>query len=90
MANLGKKNGVFLARFRFQGKEYKRSLRTTDRKAADGAMHRVEDALHRLAIGLIAVPKGVDPGDLVRDVTVRLALCDQLAALRRGQESIPA
>jgi hypothetical protein len=41
MANLGKKNGTYLARFRFQGTEYKRSLKTTDRKAADAAMHRV-------------------------------------------------
>jgi hypothetical protein len=65
MANLGKKNGTYLARFRFQGKEYKRSLKTADRKAAEGAMHRVEDALHRLAIGLITVPAGVDPGDFI-------------------------
>src|SRR5262245_13512105 len=65
MANLGNKNGVFLARFRFQGKEFKKSLKTTDRKAAEAAMHRVEDALHRLAIGLIRAPEGVDPGDFV-------------------------
>ena len=41
MANLAKKNGIYLARFRFQDKEYKRSLKTTDRKAAEAAMHRV-------------------------------------------------
>jgi integrase len=65
MANLGTKNGVFLARFRFRGKEYKRSLQTSDRRAAEGAMHRVEDALHRLAINTLAVPDGVDPGDFI-------------------------
>jgi integrase len=65
MANLGRKNGVYLARFRFQGKEYKRSLRTADRKNAEAAMHRVEDALHRLAVRLLAVPDGVDPGDFI-------------------------
>jgi integrase len=65
MANLAKKNGVYLARFRYEGKEYKRSLKTSDRKAAEGAMHRVEDALHRLAIRLITVPEGVDPGDFI-------------------------
>jgi hypothetical protein len=54
MANLGKKNGIYLARFRYQGTEYKKSLKTSDKKAADGAMHRVEDALHRLAIHSIA------------------------------------
>jgi integrase len=65
MANLGTKNGVYLARFRYGGREYKKSLKTTDRKAADAAMHRVEDALHRLAINLISVPEGVDPGDFI-------------------------
>jgi integrase len=65
MANLGKKNGVYLARFRYLGKEYKKSLKTTNRKAAEAAMHRVEDALHRLAINVLRVPDGVDPGDFI-------------------------
>src|SRR5579884_46600 len=65
MANLGKKNGVYLARFRYQGKEYKRSLKTNDRKSAEAAMHRVEEALHRLAIGLIQIPTDIDPGDFI-------------------------
>jgi integrase len=65
MANLGTKNGVYIARFRFCGKEYKRSLKTTVRKAAEGVLHRIEDALHRLAMHLITVPPGVDPGDFV-------------------------
>ena len=52
MANLGKKNGIYLARFRYNGKEYKKSLKTTDHKTAEAAMHRVEDALYRLAIKL--------------------------------------
>ena len=30
MAQLATKNGIFIARFRFQAKEYKRSLKTTD------------------------------------------------------------
>jgi hypothetical protein len=65
MANLGKKNGVYLARFRCHGKEYKKSLRTTDLANARAAMRRVEDALHWLAIGHLAVPAGVDPGDFI-------------------------
>jgi integrase len=65
MANLGKKNGVFLARFRYRAKEYKRSLRTSDRKAAEAALHRVEDVLHRLTIHVITVPADVDPGDFI-------------------------
>jgi integrase len=65
MANLGNKNGVYLARFRYQGKEYKKSLKTTDRKAAEGAMHRVRDVLHRLTIGTLTVPEGADTGDFI-------------------------
>ena len=65
MANLSKKNGVYLARFRYQGKEYKKSLKTTDRTSALAAMHRVEDAFHRLAICLITVPQDVDAGDFI-------------------------
>jgi integrase len=65
MANLGKKNNVYLARFRLAGREYKRSLKTDKEKDAEAAMLRVSDALHRLAIGVIHVPEGVDPGDFV-------------------------
>ena len=46
MANLGTKGDTFVARFRFQGKEYKKSLRTTRRADALAAMHGVERALH--------------------------------------------
>lgn len=65
MANLGAKNCTYLARFRYQGREFKKSLKTTNHDNARAAMHRVEDALHRLAIGLISVPDGVDPGDFI-------------------------
>jgi hypothetical protein len=65
MANLDKKNGVYLARFRYLGKEFKRSLKTSDRQAADAAMHRIEDALHQLAINNKRVPSGDDPGAFI-------------------------
>jgi integrase len=65
MANLGKKNGVYLARFRFQGKEYKRSLKTMNHGHAIAALRRVEDTLHWLAIGKLQVPEGVDAGDFI-------------------------
>jgi integrase len=84
MANLGRKNDVYLARFRFQGKEYKRSLRTADRKNAEAAMHRVEDALHRLAVRLIAVPDGVDPGDFIVSGGTLTP-----PALARGRRTVP-
>jgi integrase len=65
MANLGTKNGVYLARFRYLGKEYKKSLKTGDLGNARAALRRVEDALHWLAIGHLAVPPGVDSGDFI-------------------------
>jgi hypothetical protein len=65
MANIGMKNCVYLARFRCQGKEYKKSLKTTNPEHARAALRRVEDTLHWLAIGHLTVPDGVDPGDFV-------------------------
>ena len=64
MANLSNKDGIYLARFRFGGKEYKRSLETTDERDARGAMHGIEAALDRLRKGG-TVPAGVDPGEFI-------------------------
>src|SRR5882724_6536326 len=65
MANLGMKNGIYIARFRYLGKEYKRSLKTTDRDDADAALLEVQRAIHRLTVGILQVPEGVDPGDFI-------------------------
>ena len=65
MANLGRKGDVYVARFRYQGKEYKKSLKTTSLVDARAAMHGVEQAVHRLATGMAQVPPGVDPGDFI-------------------------
>lgn len=65
MANLGKKNGTYLARFRHAGKEYKRSLKTKNEDDAVAALHEIESVLHRLARGWLEVPTGLDPGDFI-------------------------
>jgi integrase len=65
MANLGQKNGVYHIRFRFQGKEYKKSLKTSAPDSAEAAKRSVELTLHRLITGLLLVPAGVDPGDFI-------------------------
>jgi integrase len=65
MANLGKKGKLYVARFRYDGKEYKKSLRTTSRADAEAAMHAVQRAIHGLTTGLLEVPSGVDPGDFI-------------------------
>jgi len=65
MANLGRKGDVYVARFRYQGKEFKKSLKTTSLADARAAMLGVEQAVHRLVTGLTQVPPGVDPGDFI-------------------------
>jgi len=65
MAHLSRKNGVFVARFRYRGKEYKKSLKTTDRRDAEAAILEVQRVIHRLTVGLLAVPDGVDPGGFI-------------------------
>jgi hypothetical protein len=65
MANLGQKNGVFHIRFRFNGKEYKKSLKTCDADSASAAKLSVELTIHRLITGMIVLPPGIDPGDFI-------------------------
>lgn len=65
MANLGLKNGTYIIRFRFGGKEYKRSLKTDSESDAEAAKNSVELTIHRLLTGMLKVPVGVDPGDFV-------------------------
>jgi hypothetical protein len=87
MANLGCKGDVYLARFRYQGKEYKKSLKTTSLADARAAMHGVEQAIHRLATGMTQVPQGVDPGDFIlsggtlKQAATRRTIAPSIAAL---------
>ena len=87
MANLGKKGDVFVARFRFEGKEYKKSLKTTRKADAEAAMHAVERGIHGLATGMLQLPAGVDPGDFIlsggtlREASRRRQKAPTLAAL---------
>ena len=57
MANLGKKNGIYVARFRHGGKEYKRSLKTKNKVDAEGALLEIQRVIHRLTVGMLRVPK---------------------------------
>ena len=65
MANLGQKDGVFHIRFRFRGKEFKKSLKTREESAAKAVAHLIELTLHRLHTGQLLVPDDVDPGDFI-------------------------
>ena len=53
MAHLSQKNGVYLVRFTFRGKEFKKSLRTRNRTDALAAIGIVSTTIHRLTVGLL-------------------------------------
>jgi hypothetical protein len=65
MATLGRKGELYVTRFRFQGKECKRSLKTTWLADTRAAMHGIERVVHGLTTGLLHIPSGVDPGDYI-------------------------
>jgi len=65
MANLGQKDGIYHIRFRYLGREYKKSLKTRQKSAADAARNLVELTIHRLTTGQITLPVDVDPGDFI-------------------------
>jgi integrase len=65
MANIGQKDGIFHVRFRFRGKEYKKSLKTHDEGAATAALHVVSLTIHRLLTGQVQLAVAVDPGDFI-------------------------
>lgn len=66
MANLGKKNSIYYIHFRFQGKEYKKSLKTNDAGNAVAAKNTVELTIYRPITGLIVMSLlGIDPGDVI-------------------------
>jgi len=65
MANLGTKDGILHVRFRFDGKEYKKSLKTRSESAAQAALHMIELTIHRLLTGQVRAPQGVGLGDFI-------------------------
>ena len=66
MASLRKPaKGMYTACFRFDGRHYQRSLKTSNPANAQAALGRIGDTLHLLATGRLAIPPGVDPGDFI-------------------------
>ena len=65
MANVQQKNGLFHVRFRYAGKQFKRSIKTRDPMAARAAQAAVEVTLYRLLTGQVHCPTGVDLGDFI-------------------------
>jgi integrase len=65
MAHLGQKNGVYHLRFRFKGREFKKSVKVRSADEASAALHLVEVTLHRLRTSQLLLPEGVEPGDFI-------------------------
>ena len=72
MASLDKRGRSFRVAFRFQGIRYTRALGTRNEKAAEAALARLEDNLHRLELGTLELPEGGDlAGFLLGDVRAK-------------------
>mgnify|MGYP003390237633 CR=1 FL=1 len=59
------KNARFLALFRFNGRQYQRALKTTQRKEALAQIARIEDIITLVERGRLAIPADVDPADFI-------------------------
>lgn len=58
-------NGRFLALLRFNGRQFQRALKTTQRKEALAQITRIDDLITLIERGRIEVPSDVDPGDFI-------------------------
>lgn len=59
------RSGRYLVVFRYGGRQYQRSLKTTDPKSAASACARVEDTLRLIEQGRLEIPADVDPADFI-------------------------
>ena len=62
---MSKKGEWFIARFTWNGKEYKKSLKTKDDEDAKAALRDIENRIHDIHRNKVQVPAGVDPGDFI-------------------------
>src|SRR4051812_42200507 len=58
-------SGSYHIAFRFQGRRYRRTLKTSDHREAERLLARVEDNLRLIERGRIAVPSDVDVGSFL-------------------------
>lgn len=65
MAMIEKRGKSYRIIFRHGGIRYTRSLATKDEKAARSSLARPEDRLHRMSIGSLVAPSGVDLVDFL-------------------------
>lgn len=58
-------SGRYRVRFRYAGQEYKRSLRTQNRRVAAASLGQVEETLRMLEMGMTELPPDVDEGKFI-------------------------
>src|SRR5260370_18884986 len=62
---LDETSGRYRIRFYFGGQEFKRSLKTKDRKVALGLQARIEETVRLLEQGRLEIPVGADPAAFI-------------------------
>jgi len=55
----------FLVRFRYAGREYKRSLKTCDRREAVSILGRIQETITLIERGRMTMPHDVDPATFI-------------------------
>lgn len=58
-------SGHYRVRFRYDGRPYKRSLKTTERREADAVLGRIEETIRLLERGRLEMPPVADPGAFI-------------------------
>ena len=58
-------SGIYLASFRFGGRQFTKSLKTKSRRSANAHRARIEETIRLLMSGRIQIPPGVDPGTFI-------------------------
>jgi integrase len=63
--DLDEESRNFRIRFRFNGRSYKRTLKTSDRRSADARRGQVDGTLLLIESGRLEIPPGVDPAAFI-------------------------
>ena len=75
-------SGRYRVHFRYDGQEFKRSLRTKNKRVASSALGQVEETLRLLEMGLTEIPTTVDDG------VINLSVSEPVAnSLKLGGEA---
>lgn len=75
----------YRVRFRFAGREFKRSLGTADRRLASAAAARVDETLYLISCGRLTVPNDADPAAFILSDGRRNAPASERRPLTLGE-----